>query len=162
MQNKTNIVSLYQAGNGIYDLFDKVTVMAEGQVIYYGPRVDARPYFEQLGFVHLDGANTADFLTAVTALAERKVRPECQGQVPNTATEFAIAYRSSDVAKRMRAELDSHHASDLAALTSKATAARDTQKNKGVPASSTHMTTFGAQLKAALIKEYQQRWGDQW
>ncbi|OQD88621.1 hypothetical protein PENSOL_c069G07387 [Penicillium solitum] len=50
-QRKTIIASLYQAGNAIYDQFDKVMVIAAGQTIYYGPRHLARPYFEEMGFV---------------------------------------------------------------------------------------------------------------
>lgn len=69
IQRNTMVVSLYQGGNGIYDLFDKVTVIAEGRVIYYGPRAEARSYFEDLGFVPPEGGNTADFLTAVTAVS---------------------------------------------------------------------------------------------
>lgn len=164
IQNKVNIVSLYQAGNAIYDLFDKVTVIAEGQVIYYGPRQEARSYFENLGFVHMEGANTADYLTAVTAMAERQVRPEMHGKVPNTAFEFAAAYRHSEIAQRMRLELDNHmsNLSDNEAKTSAVLEAVDMKKNKGVSRKSPQVTTFGVQLKGALIREYQQRWGDKW
>ena len=35
-----------QAGNHVYDLFDRVLVLAEGQCIYYGPRSTAKSYFE--------------------------------------------------------------------------------------------------------------------
>ena len=38
----SSIVTLYQAGNGIYDLFDKVLVLDEGKEIYYGPMQQAR------------------------------------------------------------------------------------------------------------------------
>lgn len=69
IEHNAAVITLYQAGNGIYDCFDKVTVIAEGRVIYYGPREQARGYFEDLGFVHPDGGNTADFLTSVTAVS---------------------------------------------------------------------------------------------
>ena len=59
----TTIVTLYQAGNGIYDQFDKILVLENGEQIYYGPRESARPFFEDLGFICADGANVADFLT---------------------------------------------------------------------------------------------------
>ena len=163
-EGKVNIVSLYQAGNGIYELFDKVTVLAEGQVIYYGPRSEARPYFEGLGLVHMDGANTADYLTAVTAMAERKIEPGFESTVPRSATAFAEIYRSSDVAKRMRQEVDNHLA-DQAALeeaTSRTMTANNGRKNKGVSKNSSQTTSFMTQLKAALIREYQQRWADKW
>ncbi|CAG8927351.1 unnamed protein product [Penicillium salamii] len=34
----STIVTLYQVGNGIFDLFDKVFVLDEGKQIFYGPR----------------------------------------------------------------------------------------------------------------------------
>lgn len=161
---KINVVSLYQAGNAIYDSFDKVTVVAEGQVIYYGPRQEARGYFEALGFEHLDGANTADYLTAVTALAERKVRPGFTGTVPNTASEFAAVFRHSELAARMQAELTAHEAnvSQIDNQTRSVLHVRDERRNKGVPRQSPNVANFGVQLKAALIREYQQRWSDKW
>lgn len=73
IERNTTVVSLYQAGNGIYELYDKVTVIAEGRLLYYGPRAEARKYFEDLGFVHPPGGNTADFLTSVTAVSD--IRP---------------------------------------------------------------------------------------
>jgi ABC-type multidrug transport system ATPase subunit len=53
----STIVTLYQAGNGIYNLFDKVLVLDEGKQIYYGPAAEAKPFMEDLGFVYTEGAN---------------------------------------------------------------------------------------------------------
>lgn len=53
----STIVTLYQAGNGIYNLFDKVLVLDEGKQIYYGPTAGAKPFMEDLGFLYTDGAN---------------------------------------------------------------------------------------------------------
>lgn len=47
----TSFVSLYQAGNQIFEQFDKVLVIASGHCIYWGSREGARPYFEEMGFV---------------------------------------------------------------------------------------------------------------
>lgn len=47
---RTNIVSLYQASDNIYELFDKVCVIDEGRMIYFGPAQAAREYFEGLGY----------------------------------------------------------------------------------------------------------------
>ena len=58
-----SIVTLYQAGNGIYHLFDKVLVLDEGKQLFYGPMNQARPFMEELGFICDDGANVADFMT---------------------------------------------------------------------------------------------------
>lgn len=98
---KTIVTTTYQAGNGIYDKFDKVLVLAEGRVIYYGPRVAAKTYFEELGFVCPKGANIADFLTSVTVMTERVVAPGLEGKVPATEEEFETAYKNSAICRRM-------------------------------------------------------------
>lgn len=162
MQRNASVVSLYQAGNGIYDLFDKVTVIAEGQIIYYGPRSQARGYFEDLGFVHPDGGNTADFLTSVTALNEREVK-EGANNVPSSAVAFARAYADSPIAKRMRQELDAHLRSEATkADTEQAKGELQRQKDKYAPKKRPERVSYAKQVKAALIRDYQQRWGDQW
>ncbi|GKU09890.1 unnamed protein product, partial [Fusarium langsethiae] len=87
-QQRTIIATLYQAGNGIYDQFDKVLVLADGHEIYYGPTVEARQYFEQMGFKCPPGANIADFLTSVTVDTEREIIPGYEATVPRTAHDF--------------------------------------------------------------------------
>ncbi|UKZ74828.1 hypothetical protein TrVFT333_002498 [Trichoderma virens FT-333] len=57
IQGLSTIVTLYQAGNGIYNLFDKVLVLDEGKQIFYGPSAAAKPFMEDLGFVYTEGAN---------------------------------------------------------------------------------------------------------
>lgn len=160
--NRINILTLYQAGNGIYDQFDKVTVIAEGLVIYYGPRHQARAYFEEMGFEHMEGANTADFLTAVTALNERKVRPEFKDKVPNTATEFAKVYRESKICAHMEHEttllLDDREAREAETLAQKELVAAE-KSPKAIQRSAQKASPL-AQVYALTIKEAQARWGD--
>ena len=85
---KTIVATLYRAGNGISDRFEKVPVLAEGRGIYYGPRQYAKQYFEEMAFVCAPGANVADLLTAVAVKTERIITPGFEDSVPNTATEF--------------------------------------------------------------------------
>lgn len=56
-------------------------VIAAGYVIYWGPRSEARPYFENLGFKCPPGQNVADYLTGVTVATERIVE---EGKVRST------------------------------------------------------------------------------
>lgn len=163
IEHNTSIVSLYQAGNGIYDLYDKVTVIAEGQVIFYGPRGEAREYFEGLGFVHPDGGNTADFLTAVTAVNEREINKDHEGPVPTSPADFAQAYQKSDVAKRMQQELEEHlQDTSREQETEASKAVVQQQKSRFAPKGRPERVDFFSQVKAALIRDYQMRWGDQW
>lgn len=99
------VVTLYQAGNGIFDLFDKVLVLDEGRQIYYGPANMAKAYFEDLGFICPPGANVADFLTSSTVATERRFKPGYEHSAPKTAEELETVYRNSNLAKKMQADI---------------------------------------------------------
>ncbi|KAG6822795.1 hypothetical protein H0H93_004829, partial [Arthromyces matolae] len=45
----TTVVSLYQAGENLYRHFDKVCVIYEGKMAYFGPAAQARQYFIDMG-----------------------------------------------------------------------------------------------------------------
>ena len=101
-EKKSIAVTAYQAGNGIYDTFDKVLILADGHMIYYGPRVQAKSYFEDLGFVCPRGANIADFLTSVTVNTERNIAQGFNDSIPNTPEEFENVYNRSKTCKMMK------------------------------------------------------------
>ncbi|KAI0030129.1 ABC-2 type transporter-domain-containing protein [Vararia minispora EC-137] len=88
-------VSLYQASQDIYDVFDKVIVLYEGRQIYFGPCTAARQFFIEMGFECPARQTTADFLTSLTNPAERTPRPGFEGRVPRTPDEFAQRWQES-------------------------------------------------------------------
>ena len=65
-------VSIHQAGEGIYDQFDKVLIIDEGRQIYFGPTKDARCYFVAMGYQDFRRQTTADYLTGCSDPNERK------------------------------------------------------------------------------------------
>ncbi|KAG8863780.1 hypothetical protein FRB96_007617 [Tulasnella sp. 330] len=158
----TVLVSLYQAGNQIYDQFDKVLVIAEGQTIYYGPRAEAKSYFENLGFHCRDGANVADFLTGVTVVSERIVRDDFKGKVPTAVADFARLYRESDIGHMMAAELDAYLADEESIRHQTEDLQRFVQsgKEKGALMSQPQTASFVTQVRAVLRREFQIRGGD--
>ena len=97
MAHISTSVALYQAGESLYDLFDKVVLIDEGKCLYYGSTEDAATYFEGLGFARPARWTTADFLTSVTDEHERNVREGWQDRIPRSAEQFEAAYRQSDV-----------------------------------------------------------------
>jgi ATP-binding cassette, subfamily G (WHITE), member 2, SNQ2 len=60
----TTIVSIFQAGESLYELFDKVCVIYDGRMAYFGPANKARQYFMDLGYEPANRQTTADFLVA--------------------------------------------------------------------------------------------------
>jgi ATP-binding cassette subfamily G (WHITE) protein 2 (SNQ2) len=65
----TTIVSIYQASETLYSLFDKVCVLSEGRMVYFGPADQARDYFLSLGYVpQAERQTTPDFIVSVCVL----------------------------------------------------------------------------------------------
>ncbi|KAF1833952.1 ABC transporter [Decorospora gaudefroyi] len=153
------IVTLYQAGNGIYDLFDKVLVLDDGKQVFYGPREEARPFMEEQGFVYSDGANVADFLTGVTVPAERQIRPgfEC---FPRNNIELEQAYHRSPTKPVMDRELAYPTSDEARSNTQTFTEAMALDKSKHLPASSPLTVSFFCQVQACVTRQYQIIWGD--
>ncbi|KAG9324330.1 hypothetical protein KVV02_006576 [Mortierella alpina] len=96
---RATMVSIYQASENIYDLFDKVLLLYDGHCIYFGPAEYARQYFIDLGFDCPARQTTADFLTAITDIHERKAAPGLDPSraagLPNSPEQFEVAYKQS-------------------------------------------------------------------
>lgn len=104
----TALVSIYQAPQSAYDLFDKATVLYEGRQIYFGRADEARKYFINLGFECPSRQTTPDFLTSMTSPIERVVRPGFEGKVPRTPDDFAQAWKNSAEYKALQQEIEAY------------------------------------------------------
>jgi ABC-type multidrug transport system ATPase subunit len=107
----TACVSIYQAPQSAYDLFDKAVVLYEGRQIFFGRANEARQYFIDLGFECPARATTPDFLTSMTSPIERIVRQGFEGRVPRTPDEFAAAWKASSHYKALQADIEDYKAS---------------------------------------------------
>ena len=102
----STFVSLYQASENIYNQFDKVLVIDEGRMVYFGATDEARKYFRDLGYLEKPRQTTPDFLTACTEPYEREYRKgENAKSIPTTSQQLSATYDESDVADRIRTEM---------------------------------------------------------
>lgn len=92
-------------------MFDKVLLIHEGQVLYFGPSDDAKQYFIDMGFECPDRWTTADFLTAVTDEHERTIKEGWEDRIPRSTSDFADAYRKSDIYKKTLDDMKDFEAS---------------------------------------------------
>ncbi|KAL1743665.1 ABC-2 type transporter-domain-containing protein [Schizophyllum fasciatum] len=108
----TTVVALYQAGESLYRLFDKVAVINEGRLAYFGPADQARAYFTDMGYVPVTPRQTtADFLVSVTDPAGRVLREGVDpASVPRTADDFAVAFKRSALGQANRDDMASYRA----------------------------------------------------
>ncbi|CAL1709796.1 unnamed protein product [Somion occarium] len=101
-------VSIYQAGESLYQHFDKVTIIYEGKMVYFGPADRARQYFIDMGYKPANRQTTADFLVAVTDPKGRTVREGYENRVPRTAQEFADFFKKSDISALNQEDIESY------------------------------------------------------
>jgi ABC-type multidrug transport system ATPase subunit/ABC-type multidrug transport system permease subunit len=98
-------VALYQAGESLYERFDKVLLIHEGHCCYFGPAEEAARYFKDLGFVQPPRWTTADFLTSVTDPHERQIREGYEHRIPRSAAQFGETFKISNVHTRNLLEI---------------------------------------------------------
>ena len=105
------LVSLYQASESIYALFDKVLVIDQGQQVYFGPVKEARTYFENLGFAPKPRQTTPDYLTGCTDPWERDFAENWESNaIPRATEDLERMYKSSPTYAMMKADKDAYKA----------------------------------------------------
>ncbi|KAJ5902550.1 hypothetical protein N7495_003078 [Penicillium taxi] len=105
VSKRTTFVTLYQAGESIYELMDKVLVIDAGRMLYQGSAREARQYFVDLGFYCSDQSTTADFLTSLCDPNARQFQPGREASAPKTAIELEQVFKNSDAYKRIEKDV---------------------------------------------------------
>jgi len=153
----TTVVSVYQASENQYDVFDKVCVIYDGRMVYYGPATLARQYFIDMGYEPANRQTTPDFLVAVTDPNARITREGYEGRVPRTADEFAEYYLKSDVGQINQKDMD-RYLDDFVDKPQSAWAYREsawaehaTTANKKSP----YVTSIPMQTRAVMVRRLQ-------
>lgn len=70
------IVIIHQPRTEIFDLFDHLILLGNGQTIYEGAQADATPYFERVGFHFPEHCNHADVITDIITGNGRDYKPD--------------------------------------------------------------------------------------
>ncbi|KAH7175408.1 ABC-2 type transporter-domain-containing protein [Dactylonectria macrodidyma] len=160
--SSTAVVSIYQAPQSAYDLFDKAAVIYEGHQIFFGRADAAKEYFVKMGFECPPRQTTPDFLTSMTAPLERVVRPGFKGKVPRTPAEFGAAWKNSPEYKALQEEIEQYKAAhpidgpDAEAFR----ASKHAQQAKGQRKKSPFTLSFAQQIQLCLWRGWKRLRGD--
>ncbi|CAJ1940722.1 unnamed protein product [Sphenostylis stenocarpa] len=68
----TAVLSLLQPAPETYELFDDLILMAEGKIVYHGPRSQALQFFKDCGFWCPERKGVADFLQEVISKKDQR------------------------------------------------------------------------------------------
>ncbi|KAF3937032.1 hypothetical protein ABW19_dt0210161 [Dactylella cylindrospora] len=155
MTGVSTAVALYQAGQSLYDLFDKVLLIDEGKCCYYGSTENAKAYFTNLGFECPERWTTSDFLTSVTDPHGRKIREGWEDKVPRSAADFQQAYLESDERRRVEAEIEGFEKELEGQVRLRQ------EKMKGKDAGQRNFTvSFPEQVRACTVRQFKVLLGD--
>lgn len=113
----STIASIYQAGGSLFDIFNKVCLIYEGRMVYFGPVGLARQYFIDMGYVPKDRQTTPDFLVSVTDPLGRTMDTKDKDSrnkgkrtwsIPQTSLEFEEYYKNSNIAAINHRDLEEY------------------------------------------------------
>ncbi|KAF3790908.1 Pleiotropic drug resistance protein 3 [Nymphaea thermarum] len=102
----TVLTSLLQPAPETFDLFDDIILMAEGKIVYHGPRTLAVQFFEGCGFKCPERKGIADFLQEVISRKDQ-AQYWCRSDPYSyiTVDEFKEKFKASDHGKSLLEEL---------------------------------------------------------
>ncbi|KAF4805017.1 ATP-binding cassette sub-family G member 2 [Turdus rufiventris] len=144
-QGRTIIFSIHQPRYSIFRLFDSLTLLAAGRVLYHGPAQNAIQYFQSIGYQCEPYNNPADFFLDVingdsTAVAMNKADGNKTAESTeehsdkNLAEQLAEKYSNSDYYRETKAQLEKISPGNK-------------KKNKGLFRQITYANSFLHQLK---------------
>ena len=107
----TILCALLQPQPESYDLFDDVLLMAEGSMIYHGPRTEIVAFFQSCGFTCPERKGVADFLQEITSQKDQ-VLPSCF-PIPDQALTSLIYLLQSTAGHSQNTLASQSHASVL-------------------------------------------------
>jgi ABC-type multidrug transport system ATPase subunit len=163
VSKRTTLVTLYQAGESIYELMDKVLVIDAGRMLYQGPADEAKQYFIDLGFYCPEQSTTADFLTSLCDPNARQFQPGREASTPKTAEELEAIFRRSDAYKQIWNEVCGYE--KLLQDTNQEDTRRFQKtvaqsKSKTVSKKSPYTVSIARQVAACVQREFWLLWGD--
>ncbi|GAA6000108.1 hypothetical protein JCM10207_006055 [Rhodosporidiobolus poonsookiae] len=162
--NLTTILSIYQAGEQLYELFDKTAVIYDGKLVYFGPMGEAVQYFKDMGYEPQPRQTSADFLVACTDPKGRFLREGFEGHVPKTADEFVAHWQKSELGKRAMQEAEEQlrltdsdkTAGRVEAYRESAQAERVKRQSKASP----YLISYYQMVRLAMVRRYQMQMND--
>ncbi|GAU11042.1 hypothetical protein TSUD_113350 [Trifolium subterraneum] len=106
--NGTAVISLLQPEPEIFELFDDIILLSDGQIVYQGPCEHVLEFFEFMGFRCPERKGVADFLQEVTSRKDQE-QYWMQKDEPYrfiTVNEFSEAFQCFHVGRKIGYELE--------------------------------------------------------
>ena len=108
-EGRTVISTIHQPNSDIYEMFDRLMLLARGKIIYFNEARLAVDYFARINFQCPELSNPADYFMSMMSIESIEL---------NTQTETGAAYLDKDrieeeYQKQIKVFVDSYESSDL-------------------------------------------------
>lgn len=162
LQKSTALVTIYQASENIYETFDKVTLLYEGRQVYFGSVENAKPYFENMGFICSQRQSTAEFLTKLTDSAGlHEVKPGYEHKVPRTAENLETYWKASPEFSQLKQDIETYKNEVEAEKTKELYDMSLAQEESKLARSKSYFTaSYLEQVKLCTVRGFQRIYGD--
>ncbi|KAF2267150.1 hypothetical protein CC78DRAFT_512384 [Lojkania enalia] len=163
LTNNVSISALYQPGDSLANIYDKVLLLHEGRQIFFGRMQDAKSFFEDMGFKRGPRQTTAEFLVSVTDANARIVKDGFQARVPRSAEDFENCWRDSDYYHQLQYDLQAQgpmSESQLSMEISRFQSYRLSEKAFATRRSSPYSLNLAQQFHTALVRGLQRIRGE--
>ncbi|KAH9733937.1 ABC transporter G family member 37 [Citrus sinensis] len=107
LTDSTALISLLQSAPQTFDLFDDIILMAEGKIVYHGPRDHVLDFFEDCGFRCPKRKGVADFLQEVLSRKDQ-AQYWLHTELPYSyfsVDMFSMKFKESPLVKKLDEEL---------------------------------------------------------
>jgi ATP-binding cassette, subfamily G (WHITE), member 2, SNQ2 len=164
VSKKATIMTLYQAGEEIYEQMDKVLVIDAGRCIFQGPAKNAKQYFIDLGFYCSLAQTTADFLTSCTDPGVRRFREGYADRAPKTPEELEATFKESQSYQKVLREVELYEqeleATNFSYAGEFKESVQQAKSHRTVSRKSPYTVSFLRQVHTCLRREFWLFFGD--
>lgn len=91
ISGRTIISTIHQPNSDIFEMFDRLMLLAQGKIIYFNEARLSVGHFESIGFKCPELSNPADYFMSIMSIESQEV-DEDDGQPPKTQAEIYQAY----------------------------------------------------------------------
>lgn len=96
-KGKTIIITIHQPSSELFEMFDKLLLMAEGRVAFLGTASEASTFFDEMNAPCPTNYNPIDFYVQLLAIV-----PSREAESRETIRKICDAYAVSDLAKNVQ------------------------------------------------------------
>lgn len=99
-EGKTVIITIHQPSSQIFEMFNKILLLANGRVAFHGSREDAEGFFRSMDMIVPQYFNPADFYVQKLAMVAGK-RDESQSQIQKICDTFQSSMWGSQLRDKL-------------------------------------------------------------